>query len=497
MSEINKRLSLIAVLVGVASAILIWPSHRLLLGWDEVDYVNAAKLGIKANMLEQFSLSPVAYWEFSRAKLARRPPQLPPSYDEGRDTLLLRHYHPPLVVFLMSLLPDLNSERVARSVQLLGAFLLSLAIFFCYGSLTVKPTWPGLAILSSLTIWINLNFFRAISFHGWAAIWVTTTAAALILWLNSRARSWGWVLCASLALSFLTLETGVFIIGIVFLYLVFRYRLYIFKCHRAWWKEIIVGACMIGLGVLIFWPGAILKASLVKIPALYAYRIVQGQEYANVPGMWKQILMALLPMSLVFPAVVWIFFKDRARMWYLAPLVVLGGLYAIILARFAISPGYLLPGFAPLICLVGIMTDQISSKIGRIGLLAATFYLIGASGVRHLVSAEDQSAREDLNWLAKVMMNREALVDGGHIYQYYLGPNYQIRTISLSYDAHSLFVRERGEYRSLRQDELVGRLVVAQKRPEQVIGGEAAQLLGNCLKFDRNHITVWDCAVKE
>jgi hypothetical protein len=210
--------------------------------------------------------------------------------------------------------------------------------------------------------------------------------------------------------------------------------------------------------------------------------------------MWSRMIWFLLPRMMVIVAVAWIFLKDRARMWYLAPLILLGAAYALLLARFAISPVYLLPGFAPLIPLVGIMIDLTDSKIGNIGLLTATLCLIWASGVRQLMAVDDRTAREDLDWLATKLSNRNSLVDGGHIYQYYFGSNYDIRSISLSYNAHTLFFRENGEYRPVRKDELAGRLVVVQKRPNQTVGGEAAQLLNDCQKFDRNHVTLWDCA---
>jgi hypothetical protein len=488
------KVAALALSVWMGSVFVLWSAHDNLLGWDEVDYVQAAMLGLKANMLEEYSLSPAAYLEFSRAKLRRQSPHLPSNYHEDRDTLLKRHYHPPLVVLLLAGFPDLNNERVARSVQLIGAFMLTLAIFFSYWSLSTSPGLLGGAVVSVFVIWMNLNLFWTLSFHGWAAVWVTTSATALSLLLNGRNLIWGVILCLSLALSLLTLETGIFVILIVFAYLVLWKRL-VGPKNSDWlnWKQIVVGAGLIGLIIFIFWPGAILKASLIKIPALYAYRIVRGDEYANVPGMWRALIQSLLPMVIVIGSFVWALAKDRGRLKYWAPFLVLGLLYTLILARFALSPGYLLPGLAPLVCLVGSMTDQLRTNLGRLTIFGATVLLILATGTHRLARAEDQRVREDLEWLGELMLNRESFADGGHIYQYYLGPSYTIQPISLSYDAKSLLRRERGEYRELRNDELAGKLVIIQKRPQQLIGGAAAKSLENCLQFDRNHVTVWDC----
>jgi hypothetical protein len=488
------KVAALSLLACVGSIFVLWSAHDNLLGWDEVDYVQAALLGVKANMMEEYSLSPSAYLEFSRAKLKKQSPHLPLNYDEDIDTLLKRHYHPPFVVLLLANIPGLNNERVARSVQLIGALLLTLAIFFSYWSISSTPGLFGGAVVSVLVVWLNLNLFWTLSFHGWAAVWVTTTATALSRFLNGNNLIWGVILCVSLALSLLTLETGIFVILIVFAYLIAWKRLVGSK-NSAWlsWKKIVVGAGLVGLIIFVFWPGAVLKASLIKIPALYAYRIIRGDEYANVPGMWKGLIRSLLPILLVFGAFIWVLVKDRSRLKYWAPFLVLGVLYTLILARFALSPGYLLPGLAPLVCLVGSVTDQLQTNLGRVAIFAVTVLLIVATGTHNLAQAEDQRVREDLQWLGKLMSNRESLADGAHIYQFYLGQGYRIEPLSLSYNAESLLRRERGEYRELRDDEIAGKLVIIQKRPQQLIGGAAARSLENCLQVEGNHVMVWDC----
>ncbi len=480
--------------VWIISVILLWPAHGALLGWDEVDYVNAAKLGIKANMLEQYSLSPASYLEFARAKSSGKSPNLPSDYDEDRDTLLLRHYHPPLVVLILAIIPDLNSERAARSVQLLGVLMLTLAIFFSYFSISSSPGWQGILIVSLFAIWMNISLFRTISFHGWAAVWIITTTTTLYLCLKSWTLLRGISLCVSLALGLLTLETGIFILVIVLAWLTLQTRLLAqVDGNKLGWREIGIGVCLVGLTVFAVWPGSILKASLVKIPALYAYRIVQGQEYANVAGLWRQLIDVLSPMVLVIISCVWVFFKDRNHSRYLTPVVIIGILYVLILARFALSPGYLLPGFAPLICFVGMMADQIQSKLGRLILSTSVLALVLATGAKQNLYAGDEKAREDVKWLGEIMINRQALVDGGHIYRHYLGQSYNIRAISVSYDAKSLLFRERGEYRKIKKDDLEEKLLVIQKRPQQVVGGSAMEMLSGCSQVDRNHIVVWDC----
>ena len=48
------------VVAGVLATALLWRPHGGLLGWDEVDYVNAARLGAWTNGLERGSMTPAA-----------------------------------------------------------------------------------------------------------------------------------------------------------------------------------------------------------------------------------------------------------------------------------------------------------------------------------------------------------------------------------------------------------------------------------------------------
>jgi hypothetical protein len=341
--------------------------------------------------------------------------------------------------------------------------------------------------------------FKTISFHGWAAIWITTSAGTLYLWRNNPRYITGLALCVSLALGLLTLETGIFVfgvvLGIVFGRLALQSGLFTGReSQRISWRQLIAGIFIVGLIVFAVWPGSIVKVSILKIPALYAYRIMQGQEYARVSGMSGQLIESLSPMIPAIIGCIWVLIKDRERRSRLAPVVMIGLLYALLLTPFALSPGYLLPGFAPLICFIGVSVDRIRLKSGRLALAGLALGLILATGVWRRADANDEMSREDLKWLAENLTNRQALVDGGHIYQHYLGRRYDIRTISLSYDAKSLLLRERGEYRELRKEEISNKLVVIQKRPQQSVDELDAGLLAECSKIDCNNIIVWDCS---
>jgi len=127
-------LLIIALLTWSVFLMLVWQEQGFLLNWDEVDYVNVTKLGAWANYTEKGSLSPQEYIEFSLSKLRKSQENeysLPPNYSEDKDPFLLRHFHPPFVNYLLSIIDKTvgtSNERIVRSVQLFGALIFTLAV---------------------------------------------------------------------------------------------------------------------------------------------------------------------------------------------------------------------------------------------------------------------------------------------------------------------------------------------------------------------------------
>lgn len=238
------------------------------------------------------------YVTFALAKISGTDPTLPPGYDERRDPLILRHYHPPFVVLLLSGVLPSKSERVIRSVQLLGALAFTCSILLSYWSISGSTSWPGMLLTSLLALWMIRLMFSSVSFHGWEVVWTTTTAALMGRWLGVRKRALGVLLCASLALAVLTLETGLLVwAGAILCLAIWRARSSGGGGAAFRWCPFAVGILLMVLFVMVVWPGSVIKASLLKIPALYAYRIWLGEECAGVPGLLAEHLRSLLPGS--------------------------------------------------------------------------------------------------------------------------------------------------------------------------------------------------------
>ena len=258
---------------------LLWPLHGVLLDVDEVDYLRAARLGVVANALERGSLSPGEFVRFGEAKLSRRPPLLPAGYAEERDPLVLRHYHPPFVIYLLSAVAQAQNERVLRIVQLVGA------LAFCGTVLLVALRgggpgvgWTEALVVSLLALQLARTAFSSISFHGWEAVWILGAGGLLARWLQSPETGTAISFCVVGALALATLPSGIVVWPAAAACLLFHSaRL------RAGRRQfgLVVRRFLIGLGisgviVLMIWPGSIVQLSIPKSWALHAYRLVKG-----------------------------------------------------------------------------------------------------------------------------------------------------------------------------------------------------------------------------
>jgi len=480
----------ISIIVWVMAVGLLWPHHGAMLDWDEVDYVNAAKLGSSANALESGSLWPLEFLRFALSKAQGRDPILPDEYDESLDPFILRHFHPPFVVFLLTTISPSRSERVIRSVQVLGSLLLILAMMLSYRIISDSSGWAGAVVVSLFALWIVRLVFASVSFHGWEAIW-STTAAVLIARLCPPAgapRAVLWIgLCITLAVSLLTLETGLAVwLAAVLWFVGFRLAYMGHGRMGLGFRNLIRGVLIALLLIALVWPAVIVKLSLLKTIAIYAYRVQLGKEYMTVS--YGRIARQVLPVLVLGPVLLlWLLFRARRDCGRWGPFAAVASVYGMSVIPFALQPHYLGPAIAPLACVVGYACDRLSRRVVRLAVVGLTCLTIA---VAWPVGKADQKSRHDLEWLAGTLRGQKALVDGGHIYQFYLGPQYAIQSVTVAYDGSSIAVRERGHYRDLRVEDVAGLIVVIRER---VPNKGVPRPLEKCPWIDRFTVRVYDC----
>lgn len=492
----RSRYLVVAALSCVISVTVLWSTAGRVLYWDEVDYAIAAQLGVVANAVEAGSMSPGDFVRFVQARLRGTAPDLPAGYDEARDPLVLRHYHPPLVVAGVSLLAgpqDPIDERRIRAIQMLGAIALILAIAFAHRQLSARPTPVGTVLVTGLAAYLSVHAFLLLHFHGWLAVWTVLAVSVLVRFLKAPRRPTLVLLAAVLALASLTLESAAFVIlGAVIAFILSRY---VWRSTRASWAQLATIAVATFVFVVVLWPGAIFGISLVKIPALYAYRIVLGQEYSTVASAASGVIRGLLPYIFAIAVAVLLLLRTRREtiaQW--GPFIVIALAYAVVFARFAYDARYLAPAVAAGLPLVGLAVDGVRDRRAAGALLIAVA-AISLYAIPAWWQDADDRPRADIDWLRSELRGRESLVDGGHIAEYYLGPEYSIERLFLSADGTRLRVREDLTYRDLGLDDLAGKTVVILARRGVQLPVER-ELLADCSFTPRPTLRLYDCPLR-
>jgi hypothetical protein len=477
--------------------LLLHPTHGYMLDWDEVDYTNAARLGVWNNAFEQGSLTTPEFIHFARYKRDLSSSPLPGDYNEDKDPIILRHYHPPLITYATASSINLfgMSDRVVRLVQLVGAFVLIGLVFSIYVRASPEPSIWGMIIVLASAIWVSYMLFQRLSFHGWESIWLTCTAFSLLLWLGDQKNLVkSAALCLSIALAFLTLETG-FFIWLCSIITIIIYHRYLYDRRSISKARILVGSLVIMLLTFILWPGSLTKSSLLRIPALYIYRLIQGEEYANVANIYVQMAASISPM-IIGIAFCWLnFIKGNAiPKTNTGTYLLLGSFYTIIMLPFVLAPRYILASYTAFIPVLGLYVDHARS-LYRSGLVLITTMLVTMLLTMDIdeTRQNDKLRRADLQVISQVLQGKHALAEGAHIYRFYQDTT--IDTISIGFDRNSILKRDTGNYVPFTYKDIRGKvLVINTIVPTDLENNPVYQEIKSCSTYILNLAKVYDCS---
>jgi hypothetical protein len=468
---------LIATFLASAAVIaaLIWPHHGALLDWDEVGYVNAARLGFIANYLEQGTLSYGDFHEFVNAKREKRAPVLPAGYEEERSPIIVRHIHPPFVAYVMSAFSSSGDDRVLRIPQLLGALALAAALIFAWWTISEKRTLAGALAIAFSATWAGVFLFSEISYHGWEAVFAVASAALLVRWLDDPSRNNLILLAAAIAFSGVALQTGAFV--------AFGAGIAVLAARRA--RKLPALIALVGLIFLILWPGSILTAALARIPAHYAYLFGRGDEYSVVGDKSSDVWRSIAPMLILLPFALAVLWRQRSVRRAI-PFLAIGLVYTLAMTKVAIAPRYMIPGaivFAPVIA-YGFDRFEKPAAIVALAVFAIVWPIRPQPD-------HDAMLRRDLAWLG-AKPARSAFIQGGHIYRHYL-PEKAGEIRSITVDRGQLLLREAGRYRPLEQSEIDGALIGVKKKRERAVSSLPVEQLARCTKTELDMLEIYDC----
>jgi Dolichyl-phosphate-mannose-protein mannosyltransferase len=258
--------------------------------YDEADYIYAASLGFSANWTDSPSI-PVS--AFVRAGLHREGRQtLSERIRAGNDVLFYRHFHGPLLEYLLIPVSRIGlDERTVRTLMLaIPAASIGVIYFGCLWLLPLNIGRPGALLAAMLFL------------SSYSVVWSTELAphqlfalcslACLILLLKAVAggqRGYWYGAVATAGLALCTLEVAVGLIPTLAICAISERTRW-----RADWQ--FAGrsiATLLGT-MLVVWPASILRLSLPKSCAVMGYLALQRQAPWGNAGFLETWRMRLL-----------------------------------------------------------------------------------------------------------------------------------------------------------------------------------------------------------
>jgi hypothetical protein len=487
----------VASWVAVAAWLLAGP-YGAVLDWDEVDYLNAARMGLTANALDSGGLGYGGLSEMIRAKYRGAAPSLPDGYDEVSDPVVVRHYHPPGMVYPHLPVALAEGERASRAPLLVGLLLFTALFSLTAGRISSPPSPWGWGLVGLAGAWLGLLGFTRIHGHGWLAAWTLAVAFGLATW---RSRGWSrgrGLTLAALVLSGLTLESAAILWGAAAAFLLRDGRR--LGIPR---RDVAITFAGAAAGVVLLWPGVLVNGSPLHIAALYGYRIVWGEEYS---ALGARLLASVLP---YLPAVALAALALGTR-WTKAgegephspaavsssgdprlrrALLVVGAAYGAPMLLVSMGPTYLLPAVGPAV-LVALACILRRGGRAAAGAAAVFAFLVVGSVLRPTGAPTDARARDDLAAIASAGASRGVWADGGHIVRWYF-PNLRVTDLTVSWDGRTLTRRVDGAYVPVGAEQLRGTLVVIVSRRDAHPHRPAA--LQGCRRTPLNTVSLFDC----
>jgi len=472
--------------------ILVSPPDRML-GWDEVDYIVAARHGLFANALDITSLPLSHFLALAFAKAQGLPPApIPSGYNEAVDLFHLRHFHPPLLQYLGSFHSLVPADNVRLSTRLAfglrwfcGASLIFAAQIIChavFGRLQHSLSRFLQAAILLNAAWILSN---AVQYHVLIAISLLLVAFCITYSLQCSSRSSWFLLSASLAFAILSLETSIVILAVSFAIAISHGLL---RTPHQWPQTLqraLLHILLLPLGIsFLLWPASLSKLSLVRTILMHVYRIFWvKEEYASVFSLasLQGLLIILAPLGLIALislglSLSIVLCKPRFYIHsYYLPLTVfslIGLSYTAFMVPFVLNTTYMVPGLLLLCLPLPHLLDglAISGKILSF-VLTSLLVVSSAYSLKHhdsttATSYPGWSALPTLNGLLQatsggVQQPLTIYADGGHILRFYL-PDHSSRIIDIPRINHSndikkvtrLFSRQNLTYVELQADHL-------------------------------------------
>lgn len=479
------------VLCGIVllfATVIRLPQQTSIYTWDEVDYVQAARLGFRVNYLSTTALDAESFVQKGLIKWLHLGDQLivtPPGYDPTRDSLVLAHYHPPLVIYVVAAARALFGEAEwsvrlpSLLFNLMTILLLYVGALVTFGELgRAIGLWSAVA-LAAMPVQVHSS--RILSMHPASTFFAMAGLFSFLLFRRTGHLRYLYGIAVAAGLSFLSLDFFPSIIGLAVLVCVGG-RLVSFREGEVRVSPHLLGVGLLFLGlVIVGWPGGVLRFGWVQMILLRAYNLqvlVGGErswftEFAQAYLFWTLLYVGSLCLCATF--------CFRARSWWIwGPVMLFIGiiLLGVLSIPFRIFT-HGLPLFTVISLVVGFAVAQLLrlGVVGRLLGVGAVVLMVG-SGVIQLTQVWNQGdGKKILHYLQEMIpAGTPILADGAHIYRYYF-PERPFVDLAFFEDTKNLRTPEQytpetsqrlRQYLDLRREVLAGQyayLILQARRP--------------------------------
>ncbi len=317
--------------------------------WDEADYVNAARLGLFANYLEIGSLNFKDFIIYSLNKLYKDVDvnNIDNYYNEQKDPFLLRHFHPPLPIYIFYIFGSYSNykESITRlSIIFLGLITLLAVFWFSLKIFNRKVAYISILILS-----LNPYFIQSSTTLTFHPIFNLFMILFLLFFISAfKNRDNNQLILSFITFSFLFLSLEYFLIalfGMIISFFFIRNQWLGFKDGFFISKYILIG-CVISIIIsFLLWPGGFLKLSFIKSFIYYIYRVFFYKlEYIDSYYYLFEFIKSQLIFVLVSILSIILFLyntiKNKIKYHYITIIFII--IFVLFISRTFISPYYML-----------------------------------------------------------------------------------------------------------------------------------------------------------
>ena len=449
------------------------------LSWDEVDYANAVRQGVSANMKEKGSMHIADFYQFSKAKkghdvaaIHKLAEKLPV---EKNDPFNLRHLHPPAPILYWSAFTRFIGGNLTFAYRLSNILLAWLVVVTIYVSLwiarktkTAHLFYAGVLSVLLFSSFVVLQAFSVINFHTFHLIACILFCGIWMRFLEKPDKKNEALLGFGLVILFCTLEMSFVVFGAILLSLLLSEKRKLLLNYKLLFR---VFAWFIGF-LLILWPGAFVTGGPVKSFANYIYRIFlnNNDEYVKVNYFqnWIDLVMGN-PFYFLFVLLSFLILIIQFRK--INPIVktilFIGITYSLVITPFMLYTSYIVPGlgiigFGAMILLADITKGNSKRWIFRslqpvslvlcLSSLSVFYFQTNFTDRENKMDKLAENERADWKAISSFASDGKILTNGADICNFYVPEGQFVSLEPMSNVNPGFNIRENYTYRNLKTE---------------------------------------------